>query len=402
MSITLFGAAWLFILACIFLKKDFSAAIFVTLFSMLLQSNNVVEGTLRAGPQIITSLFFIIFSLRVKKESSKHTLYKATFISFGILLLYICFFSIEINLVCLQIVIYLLCAYQMYACRGNISHDELIGIVRKILIFFIVIAFVQFLCSANILPKIFLKPFLFNDESETVQYNFTHSYFRLFGTFMEPSYCASYLVGSIIYVFHLGKAIFKYKYILIALLVELVLTFSSTGYVSLIGIFVIYMVLMRNKKMLRAIFPVLILISIFYIFAYDSILQEVVFDKLNSDSAAERGRWNVLAMEAYSENPLWGVGFGLSRASSFALCLLAEIGLIGSGLYLIFCLFLFTPLLSLKKYNPLEISSRLYVLSVLICMVIACPDMSLCSFWFGIYLVALSPYTTRQEVFTGV
>lgn len=78
MSITLFGAAWLFILACIFLKKDFSAAIFVTLFSMLLQSNNVVEGTLRAGPQIITSLFFIIFSLRVKKESSKHTLYKVT------------------------------------------------------------------------------------------------------------------------------------------------------------------------------------------------------------------------------------------------------------------------------------------------------------------------------------
>jgi hypothetical protein len=77
----------------------------------------------------------------------------------------------------------------------------------------------------------------------------------------------------------------------------------------------------------------------------------MVFNKLGSQSAAERFMWNRQNMANFTDTFGVGVGLGSSRSSSWLLALVSQVGVIGSAL---FGLFLF---LVLATPRPRQVDS---------------------------------------------
>lgn len=59
----------------------------------------------------------------------------------------------------------------------------------------------------------------------------------------------------------------------------------------------------------------------------------LLFSKLESDSAIERGSWNVQALKNFFETWMLGAGLGSIRASNFVVAVLSNIGVVGAILY---------------------------------------------------------------------
>ncbi|WP_349366561.1 MAG: hypothetical protein ABL311_02595 [Nitratireductor rhodophyticola] len=70
--------------------------------------------------------------------------------------------------------------------------------------------------------------------------------------------------------------------------------------------------------------------------AVQDFLDETLYSKLNSQSARERMQWNAVAFQVFLDTWGWGAGLGSARASSYALVLLSNVGLIGTVLFLLF------------------------------------------------------------------
>ena len=217
-------------------------------------------------------------------------------------------------------------------------------------------------------------------------------YRRVLSTFMEPSYFSTFITGMFFYVLYRKNHIKNANKLLVFILFELILTFSSTGYLIIVSVGVFFAFYINDRK-LRNIFLFFSLVIAFYlIFVDTTILDEVIFDKMDSDSGRERDNWNIIAMEYFFENPITGIGYKEWRASSFAISLLCENGIIGAVIYFFFYFALFLPLFNqeIKCYCSQEIASRFFVLCVVLGQIIACPDIELCTMWLGFYFVMLS------------
>lgn len=64
----------------------------------------------------------------------------------------------------------------------------------------------------------------------------------------------------------------------------------------------------------------------------------VVLNKASSDSGVERSFWNVVSLRNFLDSWGLGVGLGTARASSFAVALLASVGIPGAFFYAVFVL----------------------------------------------------------------
>ena len=62
----------------------------------------------------------------------------------------------------------------------------------------------------------------------------------------------------------------------------------------------------------------------------------LIFNKVGSDSAVERGSWNTFALQNFFDSYGLGLGLGTVRASSFPLALLSNVGLPGTIFYVLF------------------------------------------------------------------
>ncbi|WP_295808377.1 hypothetical protein [uncultured Nitratireductor sp.] len=65
-------------------------------------------------------------------------------------------------------------------------------------------------------------------------------------------------------------------------------------------------------------------------------LDETLYSKLDSQSARERMQWNAVAFQVFLDTWGWGAGLGSARASSYALVLLSNVGLLGTILFALF------------------------------------------------------------------
>jgi hypothetical protein len=72
-------------------------------------------------------------------------------------------------------------------------------------------------------------------------------------------------------------------------------------------------------------------------------LDFILFNKASTDSAIERGSWNAAAWRNVIDSWGLGVGLGTIRASSFALAVLANVGVLGALFYLAFAAATFLP-----------------------------------------------------------
>ena len=198
---------------------------------------------------------------------------------------------------------------------------------------------------------------------------FSHQYLgikRVTGSFPEASAFAGTSVGLFAFCFRLWRGGFSPKITgLLALLtiLALIFSFSSTGYVALLtylamaysraltgmeGNFRRNRTTATNRALFVSMGPFLALVAAIFVAIRPDVLDPIInaFDssvtsKLGSASGVERMSWNMGGLNAFVSTFGLGAGLGSVRTSSFAVGILANMGIIGMLLFGAFFLQLF-------------------------------------------------------------
>ena len=404
---TIFGVIWIFVIAYCFQKKGIKYMFSATLFFMTFQCANVLYlGSSGIGPQVLTSICFIIKTIIYfdgeiacfKKDRSR--LGSIALIA----LLAVILVSTVINkdlsgkwLSILQLSVYIVTFIFMKRAVKRIDNESLYRIIRTIIIFVIVVGIVQWLITM-FLPsaRFILKYIFYNDESKDVYFNF-NDYFhnrRIYSTFMEPSYMSAFAVGAFYYLISFWNRIKENLLVIILLAVILFASTSSTAYgaFAITGVVFILCTKEIEAKWKIPIIAIALMATYFiYVFFY-SVLDEVIFSKALTGSGITRARWNYEAYAAFLTSPLIGIGYKATRGSSIIYSLLGQVGILGLVAFIVFNLDSVWRVL-FRNIQKRTYTTRYYavlyaVIASFISLVIACPDLDLCSYWFWLYLLA--------------
>jgi hypothetical protein len=234
-------------------------------------------------------------------------------------------------------------------------------------------------CSANFgLP--FPKEFLFTNPTHAIfdAYDLG-GVIRVNGTFTEASFAAVHLAPALaLAAWPISTHRFRTRDIAksLAILIPLLLTFSSTAYLCLllIAAFVIppLMNLRRGGKQV-AVFKAGAALAIGLLvlrtatnedarLLTQNVIDSVLLEKSSSHSFEERTAGNLAALSAAKDTHLLGVGWGSLRAFSLFFQILGTVGIPGLSLFSIFCVFLlrpsaFTRVHSLAAYKRVSLST---------------------------------------------
>ena len=139
------------------------------------------------------------------------------------------------------------------------------------------------------------------------------------------------------------------KWLSLLLLLLLVLSTSSTAYVGLmqLGLVVAYHILrsiladrVEAAELQIIALLVLAVLAILAVFLYRpgtlepflDLIDKMVINKASSSSGQERAYWNLQSLQSFGDTSGLGVGMGSSRASSWLIAVLSQLGLVGSVL----------------------------------------------------------------------
>lgn len=406
---TLFGCIWFCIIVWDFIKKPINNTVLLTILFMTFQSTNVlyVNGT-GIGPGVLTSIvcilkIFLVQKFRIRRLNQPVGVFVAS-----IIMLLIIYFSLVLNgtfgdsvLLFLQIAVYIICFMSIQFIRKVISQDLLYQSIRKIIAFHVIFGVIQILTTTNVLP---LRPVLnilfYNDPSTDVVFHRAH-YARVMSTFMEPSYYAGFLVGAFFFLMIHKEKIYQNKLLISAIIIEILLTQSSTAYGALLIVGLI-LILFSNSFTLKQKAIIIILGTVGFLvlyFGFYSLLDAVIFSKDQTGSYSTRVRMNTTALRAFYSSPLIGIGYKNCRGSSIVYSLLGEMGIIGLGIYFIFNIFVYLSGIIGSKYaDNILTASKFGVLATMICQIIACPDLDLCTYWVWLYIFSFALRSLKQNV----
>lgn len=398
MEITLFGFVWICVLLYALSKPK--KLPFILLVSMSLQCVDCLRiAEIGIGPHIITCCMYLVTSFKTKISVVK----KNWFFLFGLTLFATIMLSLRVNgllqyasfFKAIQFLIYLLTANSLLK-SNNLDKNETKSILDALMFFLLGMGVVQVLMTLNIIPKFWLFEQLFYNNTDNVAF-YNKNYYRICSTFMEPSYYAPFLCA-MFFLYYKGNNK-KDRLISGAILLEIVLTFSTTAYVAMVISFIIYLISdMYATKAIKVKDVVFIgcgVLGIVALMVGTDILEEVVFKKMSSISATVRNQWNNRAIESFYSSPLIGVGYKQSRASSIINCLLGELGIIGLITY-------FLMLVGLIRRIQRESGRFVYIVMIVcvsICQVIAIPDIDLSSVWLVIYVACLLTTSDKNSVY---
>lgn len=404
MSVTVFGAIWLTMACAACFATSIRPIATLTLVSMVLQCTNVIVlGEIGVGPQLVTSAVFIIKSLLYIRIDSVIKLNPAK--AFFVLLMLVILTSTYANgvldsaksLYIVQLGIYGICFARFYSMRGQLGQQWLAKTFRYVIGLVLVMGIVQIAMTSGIVPKVGVVETLFyNDPSTDVYFHF-EGYCRLCSTFMEPSYCAAFLIGSFYAILAIGKRTRVDNVMLGFLLLEIILTQSTTAYVIFVVMGFTCPFFGMGSRVLKLAVPVMVIIGIVMIVA-PSYFNATIFEKAVSGSALTRNLWNEGAWEAFVSSPMLGCGYKTNRASSLLLSILADTGIVG---FLMYCGLITSVVLPAFWTTRTESqrASIVFVAAVVLCQFASCPDVDFCVFWFSLYLLAcVTPLDAIQVV----
>lgn len=399
---TLFGVLWSVVALYCFTKRDIKYMLFITLLFMTFQCSNVLYlGGSGIGPGIITSLLFVVKVLLHERGKIHFFKKDIALVVLSILLFGVVIFSSTANnileqrfVLIMQFLGYILCFISIHLVKYHLTNDEIYKILRNIIVFISVFGVIQFLTTIEILPfRSLLEQLVYNDPSTDVVFH-KHNYSRVMSTFMEPSYYAGFVVGAFFYILS-NKSKWRENYwLLLLLFLEVLMTKSSTAYGAFLIVGIIFIVFSKDINVKWKLIGVgLASVSFLVVyFGFYEVLDAVIFSKDSSGSFTTRTRWNNEAIRAFEGSKLYGVGYKNSRGSSIIYSLLAQLGVLGLSAYTLFNLKICAPLLNMfKKSGANEVHSnglRFAVLVVVVCQIIACPDLDLCTYWFWVYCIA--------------
>lgn len=405
---TLFGILWFITVSWAFLKKDIKYMFALTLLYMTFQCDNVINiGGLSAGPQIVTSVAFIVKTL-YDARIRYHRKYRLPVFS-ALLLVAIAAASCMVNeifdekvLFLIQLLLYVLCFICILICAGQLEEEVIYRTVRCITVFLLAMGIIQIITTMNLLPFKTILPFrsllqtLFYNDTGGAGYIFFYSsrYSRIASLFQKPSYFSVFLAGAFYYFLsHISR--WGENIILMCFMIlELLLTTSSTGYGAFLIMGILF-ILANDKVKVSwkiAILTAALLGFLFMYVGFYDLLDSVIFSKLESGSGRTRTRMNHTAIAAYESSKLWGVGYKNVRGSSIVYSLLGEMGIYGMAAYIIFNAVILWPAIVHKRkgrqLSEQNMGCRFAVASAIVCQVLACPDLDLCSYWFWVYVSA--------------
>ena len=408
---TIFGIIWILIAIRLFFIKDIKPMILFTIIGMIMQCTNVIEfGKFACGPQLITSIIFIIKSIKYRVNDFKlNTFYKA----YLIFLVYIVINMIVVNqnlnvnnfVSFMMIAIYFLAAIRMQVVCMTINKENFKKIIDVLTIIILIFGLYQLIIMIfNLERNNIIGTLFYNDLSKkSVIAYYTTEQVRFYSTFMEPSYLSGLLVGLFYYYLNLDTKTKKDYILIILLFISIILTFSTTAYLLIACVFVLIFIrnidrikkskLLKNKKFYLMSIPITIIVL--YLVLKSNVLDEVIFNKMSTGSGVTRNNWNKYAIEQFKTSPIFGVGFNSLRASSIMCDVLAELGLLGIIIYINPFIYLAKNYFKSKNnnvYNALTVM----IIIMLGSQIIACPDLNLCSFWLVTYLYSLSIFDNKE------
>ena len=179
---------------------------------------------------------------------------------------------------------------------------------------------------------------------------------RIVGSFPEASTFAYFTVGFFAFCTKLWLEGIRPRLtamLAVSSLLALACATSSTGYVATAGflglLFLAGLVQVLSRPVRRT---TLVLIMVFPLIAaagliglrlnppawntLSDVIDASIFEKLNSSSGIERGKWNDQALVNFTQTHGLGAGDGSVRASSFPIAVLANIGIPGALTYGVF------------------------------------------------------------------
>lgn len=395
---TLFGIIWFLLTIWAFFQRNPKYIFALTLFGMVFQSNNaiVLGGETGIGPQFFSCGAFIIKSLSLKSKRYNKSLNAFFFVLLSFLL-YITFNSAFISkegfnpVQVMMLWVYFITLYRLAKVAYMIQYSQAVMLYRKLVVFVLVIGFILVIQMVGLLPDVGVTEALFyNDTLGDCYYQdpeMDHS--RFTATFLEPSYCAAFLIGALYFFMIIERGSKQSLKLLIPIVLAVLLSLSSTAFGALAIAGFLYLFSRGDKKILRYALPLGAFMLIILFTRFYFVLDQVIFSKTESGSGLVRANMNLEAMGVFYNNPLFGQGYGTQRGSSIIFTILAELGIVGITLYsLIAIVILYLALI--KKGLPQHFyGASFIVISAMICQIIACPDFSLCTFWLALFLMVL-------------
>lgn len=389
------------ILLIAFILPKINVLFFLTILSSTLQCSNVIIiGEIGIGPQVITSAAFILKilleqkGLCIKIRRSVIALQLSVLAMFIIILVssvYNHTLAGEVTRV-LQLLIYICCYFAMYEASEKLEPSFVYTTIRRITVFLLIVGFTQVLMTTGVLPRFLLvTELLYNDTISGSIYFTRNNYFRILSTYMEPSYYACFIVGAFYYFLSLNKK--RDVFLLVIMLFEIILTFSSTAYVAFAVVGLLFVAFAREGKtkiaiLICGLLGIAVMYSCFY-----NVLDQVLFSKMSSGSGIARFYLNKAAVRNFHSSPIIGIGYKQGRASSLIYTLLAELGVIGLFVYIVMSFFILKPLFNKKyinKYSQESIAMRLALAGVITCQIVAVPALDICAYWMWMNLLALT------------
>jgi hypothetical protein len=234
---------------------------------------------------------------------------------------------------------------------------------------------------------------------------------RINGPFQEPSFLAAYLVSALAFMLRAWSGLREWQYgaLSIGLLFSLLLTTSTTAYLSLgvlLMIVVITQVVIPGLKgrgvpasgVYLAVFGLVssvIVLLLLSVSGSQGVLDAVLFGKSETSSFSERVASDYRAIGILLETFGLGIGLGANLPSSFGAHLLSNVGVVGTLLFFGFVLTLTATALHCASklvagQHSVWLSAAVYGLwAHLIARLIAVPTTSFAVLWVWVALVAV-------------
>ena len=398
MSITLFGGIWLVYLIYCFLSSDHRKMLFAALLSMVFQCNNILYfGDTGIGTQVFTIgvAWTRLLLIRPLKEKIRPLMMLSALV-LGILGAVV--LSLVVNrllygdsiIAIAMIGVYVLFLVTLSQKRLRVDEPWMERTENRILIVVLVIGALQVLCKSGAdvltLP---LQWLVYNDvDNSDVIFSYKELN-RFYATFMEPSYCGAYLVGMFALLMLRQRMTVKNLVLGVLTCTAIVLTRSSTAYGGVVIVGILLLVTHAKKKVFKFLLPAFLLAGLGLAIFNMDLLNEVIFEKAQTGSFTTRARLNQLALVEFISNPAFGSGYRSVRASSIWYTLLGEQGVVGCGVYLFLVAVVLWWAIRGEK-SPAASSKSFFVLGIVICQFIACPDLNFSPFWMALYALAMA------------
>lgn len=160
---------------------------------------------------------------------------------------------------------------------------------------------------------------------------------------------------------------------------------STTGYIESLSVILFLVALVVVTLILG-----LIVFAPKVLEPYQDLLQRMVLNKADSESARQRFGWNMQAIINFTQTYGLGAGLGSLRSSSWILTLLAELGIVGTLSFFVFVACLFVPFGADKastdaQLGHIRLSCQIMLFAILVA---ACVSSALFDLGGGFYIAA--------------